>query len=148
MIKTNIKSICVAAFAASIGVVSACSTNDLQETAGARSTTDVRQTEDSASPVSLNDQIAYSKQDLAQRQGEDVDSILIVAARQVTWRSGALGCPGQGMAYTQALVPGVLIVLQVGDEHFSYHARRDEIPFYCPWERAETPASMEAEDRA
>ena len=148
MIKTNIKSICVATFAAFLGVASACSTNDLQESIPVPSATEVRQTEDSAGPVSLSDQIAYSKEDLAQRQGEDVDSILIVAARQVTWRSGALGCPGQGMAYTQALVPGVLIILQVGNENFSYHARRDEIPFFCPWERATTPASIEAEDRA
>lgn len=148
MIKTNIKSVCVAAFAASIGVVSACNTNNLQETDEAQSATDEGQTVDLASPVNLTDQIAYSQQDLAQRHGKDVHSIVIVAVRQVTWRSGALGCPEQGMAYTQALEPGVLIVLQVGSENFSYHARRNEIPFYCPWKRAETPASMEAEDRA
>jgi len=120
----------------------------MQEVVEDPSATVVRQTEVSAGPDSLGDQIAYSKQDLAQRQSVDVDSILIMAARQVTWRSGALGCPGQGMSYTQALEPGVLIVLRVDNENFNYHARRGEKPFYCPWERATTPASIEAEDRA
>ena len=148
MTKTNFRSICAAAFAVSIGVISACSTNELQEAVEDPSATDKRQMEVSAGPVSLSDQIAYSKNDLAQRKGKDVDSILIAAARQVTWRSGALGCPGQGMSYTQALEPGVLIVLRVDNENFSYHARRGERPFYCPWQRAITPASIEAEDRA
>lgn len=114
----------------------------------ARPATDVPQVEISAGPVSLSEQIAHSKQDLAQRQGKDVSSITLVAARRVTWRSGALGCAGPGTSYTQALVPGVLIVLQAGDENFSYHAENDGIPFYCPRERIEAPASIEAEDLA
>ena len=76
-------------------VLSACSSNSGQNTHDARSGIDVQQAEISAAPKSLSDQIALTKQDLAQRQGKDVNSIILVAARQVTWRSGALGCPGQ-----------------------------------------------------
>ena len=148
MIKTNEKSACIAAFACAAIALSACSSNSGQGGNEARPAVGVPQAEISAAPFSLNDQIALSKKDLAQRQGEDVSSITLVAARKVTWRSGALGCTGPGTSYTQALVPGVLIVLQAGDENFSYHAGNDGIPFYCPRERIEAPASIEAEDLA
>jgi len=55
------------------------------------------------------------------------------------WRSGALGCPEPGMNYTQALVPGALIILAVGKETHGYHAKLGGKPFYCPSERAEEP---------
>lgn len=146
--RTTIRSVGVAAFAGSLIASSACSSNGRQNTDEAGSASEVRQAKISASPVSLNDQIALSTQDLAQRQGKDVSSITLVVARQVIWRSGALGCSGPGMSYTQELVPGVLIVLQAGDENFGYHARSDGVPFYCPRERVEVPASIEAEDLA
>jgi len=148
LIKTTIKSVGVAAFAGSLIALSACSSNGKQNTDEAGSAAEVRQAKISAAPVSLSDQIALSTQDLAQRQGKDVSSITLVVARQVIWRSGALGCSGPGMSYTQEQVPGVLIVLQAGDENFGYHARSDGVPFYCPRERVEVPASIEAEDLA
>ena len=148
LIKTNDKSACTAALVCAAIALSACSNNSGQSVNEARPATDALQVEISAGPLSLNDQIALSKQDLAQRQSKDGSSITLVAARKVTWRSGALGCAGPGANYTQALVPGVLIVLQAGDEYFSYHAGNDGIPFYCPRERAEAPASIEAEDLA
>lgn len=148
MVKTNEKSACIAALACAAIALSACSSNSRQSVNEARPATDVPQVEISADTLSLNDQIALSKQNLAQRQGTDVSSITLVAARRVTWRSGALGCAGPGTSYTQALVPGVLIVLQAGGENFSYHASNDERPFYCPRERIEAPASIEARDVA
>ena len=99
-------------------------------------------------PMNLSEQIKSSRKDLAGRLGIELDSIKLVAARQVTWRSGALGCPKAGMNYTQALVPGVLILLNVGDEAYGYHAKSDGKPFYCPRERLEIPASIQAEDMA
>ena len=50
--------------------------------------------------MNLNQQLSFSKQDLAGRLGVDIDAIKIKVARQITWRSGALGCPKPGMNYT------------------------------------------------
>ncbi len=86
-----------------------------------------------------NEQIAYSKQDLATRLGLTVDAIKISGATPVSWRSGALGCPKPGMSYTDALVPGIWIVLRVDKTIYRYHGRSGGQPFYCPNDQAEPP---------
>ena len=58
----------------------------------------------------------------ASESGVDVDGIRVVTAESVTWRDGSLGCPQPGQAYTQALVPGFRIVLDVDGEDVHYHA--------------------------
>lgn len=88
---------------------------------------------------SLEDQIAFSRGDLAERLGVEPGAIHLTGAHQVNWRSGALGCPKPDMSYTQALVTGALIVFHVGDAVHEYHAKHGGQPFYCPRERAETP---------
>jgi hypothetical protein len=148
LIKKNLRAVLVAASAGCLIILSACSNNIEQDSHMAHPETDPQQAEDPKTPLGLNEQIALARKDLAQRQGADASPITLVAARHVTWRSGALGCPGPGMSYTQALVPGVLIILQAGNENFSYHAENNGVPFYCPSERIEVPASMEAEDLA
>ena len=129
-------------------MLAACGSNNEQDTQAIHPETDVQQAENPVAPLSLSEQIEFARQDLAQRQGADVSSINLLAARHVTWRSGALGCPGPGMSYTQALVPGLLIILQAGNDQFSYHAENDGLPFYCPKERIEMPTAIEAEDVA
>jgi len=100
-----------------------------------------------AAPMNLNTQIALSIQDLAQRLDVDPQSIEISNARQVTWRSGALGCPKPGMNYTDALVPGAVIYLQVDNITHAYHAKFAGEPFYCPRERVESPVLDESIDQ-
>lgn len=90
-------------------------------------------------PMNLNGQIAFSIEDLARRLDVQPETISVSGARQVTWRSGALGCPEPGMNYTDALVPGSLIYLQVGNTIHAYHGKTGGEPFYCPRERAEQP---------
>ena len=104
--------------------------------------------EASVKSMNLGDQIKFAKEDLAQRLGIEPGSIRLYGARRVNWRSGALGCPQPGLNYTQALVPGVLILLQVDDKSFGYHAKDGAKPFYCPRERIEAPASIQDEDLA
>ena len=99
-----------------------------------------------AAPMNLNGQIEFSKKDLANRLDVPAESILLSDARQVTWRSGALGCPKPGMNYTEALVPGSSIFLQVGNTTHAYHAKFGSEPFYCPRERVEQPALEAGED--
>ena len=74
--------------------------------------------------------------DLTQRLAISADQILLVEARSVTWPDSSLGCPQEGMAYTQVLTPGYLIRLQAGDQEYEYHASSGTTLVYC-----ENPAS-------
>ena len=86
-----------------------------------------------------NEQIAFSKQDLATRLGLEKDAVKVSGATPVNWRSGALGCPKPGVNYTDVLVPGAWIVLKADSVTYRYHAARGYEPFYCPDEQAEPP---------
>jgi hypothetical protein len=72
--------------------------------------------------------------------GVDPDEIEVLVAEEVTWPDGALGCPQPDGMYTQALVEGYRIVLDVAGEEVHYHGARGEPPFRCddPQEPAET----------
>jgi hypothetical protein len=61
----------------------------------------------------------------------DPDRIEVLVAEEVTWPDGSLGCPEPGEMYTQALVEGYRIVLEVDGEEVHYHGARDEPPFRC-----------------
>jgi hypothetical protein len=97
-------------------------------------------------PMNMNGQIASAKKDLAQRLDIPPESVKLSAARQVTWRSGALGCPQPGMNYTEALVPGSVIYLQADNVIHAYHAKFAGKPFYCPRERVEPPVAGDEGD--
>lgn len=85
-------------------------------------------------------QIKLSKIHLAAELEVDPNDIKLAGIESVTWRSGAMGCPKPGMMYTQALVPGVLIMLTVDGTAYRYHAAPMGEPFYCPSNRAESPS--------
>jgi hypothetical protein len=44
----------------------------------------------------------------------------VVSVDAVTWNDGSLGCPEPGQAYTQALVDGYQVILQVDGERYDY----------------------------
>lgn len=73
--------------------------------------------------------------DLAQREGVSEQEIEVSGYAEVTWSSGAIGCPEPGQAYTEALVPGAQLILVVDGERFSYHAEQTSSGqadfFYC-----------------
>lgn len=60
--------------------------------------------------------------DAASRSGVDASSITVVRGESVTWSDGSLGCPQPGMNYTQALVPGYWVVLDVDGTEYDYRA--------------------------
>jgi hypothetical protein len=99
-----------------------------------------------ATPMNLKGQVEYSMKDLAHRLDVPLDAVVLSGARQVMWRSGALGCPEPGMTYTQALVPGSVIYLRANDMLHAYHAKLGGEPFYCPRERVEQPVLDEGLD--
>ena len=96
--------------------------------------------------MNLNGQVEFSKTDLAQRLDVTPESVVLSGARHVTWRSGALGCPEPGKNYTEALVPGSVIYLQVDNMTHAYHANFSGKPFYCPRDRVEQPVLDESKD--
>lgn len=63
--------------------------------------------------------------------GVPVDEIEVLAAEAVTWSDGSIGCPEEGMGYTQALVPGFRVMLEVAGERIQYHAASDGAFFPC-----------------
>jgi hypothetical protein len=94
--------------------------------------------------LSLQQQIDFAISDLAQSRGVERDAVSTSSAQEVSWRSGAIGCPAPGMNYTQALVPGSRIILKLGKEKFEYHAASGGPPFFCPADRVESPAETSA----
>jgi hypothetical protein len=63
--------------------------------------------------------------------GVPVDEITVVTAEEVTWSDGSIGCPEPGMVYTQALVPGYRVVLDVAGDEINFHAAQDGEFFIC-----------------
>lgn len=53
--------------------------------------------------------------------GVDRDDVEVVEAAFVTWPDSSLGCPEPGMMYTQALVEGFRIVLDVAGDEVAFH---------------------------
>lgn len=77
--------------------------------------------------------------DLRERLNIDPSTIEVLQVEDVTWRDGSIGCPSPGMNYTQALVDGTRILLQVEFVTYSYHSAESGEPFYCPADRAMPP---------
>jgi hypothetical protein len=71
---------------------------------------------DTSSPL-VTDAVA----DLARQLDISPNDVTVVAAREVTWPDGSLGCPEPGMMYTQALVDGTLVVLEADGQRYEYH---------------------------
>ncbi len=72
------------------------------------------------------------------------DEITVVTAESVTWSDGALGCPQPDEVYTQALVEGYRIELDVDGETMFFHGADGDEPFHCadPQEPADTDETM------
>jgi hypothetical protein len=81
--------------------------------------------------------------DLAQRLGVDPEEVTVVRDVAVTWPDGSLGCPVPGMAYTQALTPGRLVVLEAAGSTVEYHSGGRRGLFLC--ENPQPPAETETD---
>jgi hypothetical protein len=77
--------------------------------------------------------------DAARVTGLALADLKVASAEPVTWGDGSLGCPEEGMMYTQALVPGYRIRVQAQGRVLDYHASRDGRLLLCPEWRAVPP---------
>ena len=79
----------------------------------------------------LESLIEKAKEDLAQRLPVSANEINLVEATSVTWPDSSLGCPQEGMVYTQVLTPGYLILLEHGGNTYEYHASSRDYVTTC-----------------
>jgi hypothetical protein len=67
---------------------------------------------------------------------EDLDvpasSMQVVTVEPRDWPDSSLGCPQPDMLYAQVITPGYLIVVEVSDERFEYHADERGNVVRCP----------------
>lgn len=75
--------------------------------------------------------VRASVDDLASMLGVDASDVTVVAVQEVTWRDGSRGCAKKGMFYTQALIDGSRITLQVDGTPYEYHSGGSGRPFLC-----------------
>lgn len=59
-------------------------------------------------------------EDLARRLGEPSVDPRVVTSEPITWNDGSLGCPKPGQMYTQALVDGYQVVVDVEGVEYDY----------------------------
>jgi len=71
-----------------------------------------------------SDLVALIVADLARELGRPPGDVQVRSVEAVTWRDGSLGCPEPGMFYTQALVPGFRLTLEVDGRSFDYRSGR------------------------
>ena len=62
--------------------------------------------------------------DLSDRLGRAIDDPTIVAAGAVTYNDGSLGCPQPGQMYTQALVDGYRVIVELEGQEYDYRIGR------------------------
>lgn len=75
--------------------------------------------------------VTGAKEDLAKRLHVDDAQVTVVAQEEIVWSDGSLGCPEEGMMYTQATVDGALLIVEVDGEKYEYHGAVGEPLSYC-----------------
>ena len=90
-------------------------------------------------PADLQSVVDAARRDAGAHLKIDPKAIEVVSAVQVSWSDGSLGCPADGMQYTQALVPGYRVILRAADRVLDYHAAANGHVTLCPPERAVDP---------
>ena len=71
------------------------------------------------------------REDLSQRLGIDVTNASVVEAQAVTFSDGSLDCPEPGMGYTQALVEGYRLVIELDGRQYDYRVPAQGAPKLC-----------------
>lgn len=86
-------------------------------------------------PGSLLEEITH---DLSERLNIEIEKIEVIKAEAVVWNDGSLGCPQPGLFYTQALVNGYWLILEV--DSIAYDYRASDRGYFTLCERPSLPA--------
>lgn len=65
-------------------------------------------------------------------QGIMPSMIRVVSLEKQDFSDGSLGCPEEGMVYTQAIVSGYRVLLAVGDTEYDYRLDEEDTVRICP----------------
>ncbi len=76
--------------------------------------------------------------DAAAKAGVDPSAVAVLDSRSVAWSDGSLGCPQPGVMYTQVLVDGFRVILEVNGVQYDYHGTGDRFVL-CPAKFAKPP---------
>ena len=60
--------------------------------------------------------------DLSNRLGIDLSQVTLIESTPTTWSNGAIGCPAEGMMYTDALVEGYQVTVEANGQEYIYHS--------------------------
>ncbi len=77
------------------------------------------------------DAVELAIADAAERFGVPESQVAVAGALRVVWSDGSLGCPKDGMMYTQALIDGYLLTIEVNGQRLDYHGANGQPPFLC-----------------
>jgi hypothetical protein len=69
--------------------------------------------------------------DLVGRTGLSSERLRITQAQAIIWNDGSLGCPQPDILYTQALVNGYWVVLDLDGIKYDYRASESGYFFLC-----------------
>ena len=92
--------------------------------------TQQEQVDFSSAPV--NKFVDLAKNDLVKTLSVDSTLIDLVETQEIIWPDGSLGCPKQGVFYTQGTVPGYRIRLSVAGAEYVYHTDLNGRVLQCP----------------
>lgn len=75
-----------------------------------------------ATPFPVSERVlAALLREMAALDGVATDEVTVAAAEPVVWPNSGLGCPAEGLAYTDVRVEGMLVVLDAGGQSYEFH---------------------------
>lgn len=79
----------------------------------------------------IDEIIAHAKEDLAVRKSVSMGKIVLKHIEAVDWPDASLGCPEEGKACAQVIMPGYRLVLSDGTADFEYHTDKHQRVVLC-----------------
>ncbi len=80
------------------------------------------------SPDASDQVINAARAALATYLGVAENTLTLVSTTPQEWSDGALGCPDPALGYTQAIVPGYLLVFRDDGQDYAIHTSVDAMP--------------------
>jgi len=75
--------------------------------------------------------IHYISVDLSNRLDIDLSQVTLIESIPTTWSNSALGCPAEGMMYTDALVEGYQVTVEANGQEYIYHSSGFQTFIWC-----------------